>query len=269
MNQQSKSILSARSAAAIVAAGALGVGTNLVVSENAAAADGAAARILIIATGAERLGNGERTGVWLEEIALPYVAFRDAGHEVVIATPNGGAVPIDPRSEAAGEQQPQWAQARAAMANTAPVSDALRAQDFDAVFVPGGHGAMVDLVEPGDVHRILREAFARDRIVAAVCHGPVVFAGLRDEHGRLLLAGRRIAVFTDAEERAVKLDQVMPFLLESRLREEGAKVVTAPLFDANVQVDGNLITGQNPPSSAGVAEAVLAALANARANRGT
>lgn len=220
----------------------------------------AAPRVLIIVTSTSTMPDGKPTGVWLEEFALPYTKLLAAKAEIVVSSPLGGAIPIDPRSLDATTEN-KWPEARRALTTGVALSSDMMARDFDAVFVPGGHGAMFDLPGHPQVQRILRYAFAYQRIVAAVCHGPAALVDLKDANGELLLRGKRVAAFTDSEEQAVDLVSAMPFLLESRLRENGADVVVKPNFTSNVQIDGQLITGQNPASSAALAEALVAALA--------
>ncbi|MDN3516279.1 type 1 glutamine amidotransferase domain-containing protein [Aquisalimonas lutea] len=216
-------------------------------------------RILMVVTSAARMPSGKDTGLWLEEFAVPYATFREAGAEVTVASPQGGATPIDPRSNPDEAQARQWQEASERLAHTLPLED-VRAEDFDAVFLPGGHGTMFDLPDNPALKALL-EAFARaDKVIAAVCHGPAGLVGVNGPDGRPLVADRQIAVFTDEEERAVELDQDVPFLLESRLRELGARVDPRPPFQEHAVRDGRLVTGQNPPSSARTAALTLEAL---------
>jgi len=216
-------------------------------------------RVLILATGADKMTDGKPTGLWLEEFAVPYQAFAKAGFDILVATPKGGDIPVDPRSKPTEEQATAWADASKKLAGTVALAD-VDPTKLDAVFVPGGHGAMFDLATDEGTAKLLTGLNARGKIIAAVCHGPAALIGAKGTDGKPLVAGKTVATFTDDEERAVKLDKEMPFLLETKLRELGAKIDKKPNFTANAVRDGNLITGQNPPSSEQVAELVIKAL---------
>jgi putative intracellular protease/amidase len=218
--------------------------------------------ILMVLTGVGQMPDGEPTGLWLEEFAVPYQLFVDAGYEVVLATPEGGPVPVDPRSTTGETMPANGAFALTLLQDTRP----LRSVDltaYDAVFFPGGHGTMFDLPNHPDVAATVAAFLPSGRPTALVCHGPAALVGVVDDAGVPLVRGRTLTAFSDSEERAVALDQAMPFLLETRLRELGAIVTPGPDFQAKVVVDGNLITGQNPPSSEGAAQAVLKLLGGA------
>jgi putative intracellular protease/amidase len=225
-------------------------------------------RILIVTTSHARMGEtGKLTGLWFEELATPYWVFRDAGAAVTLASIAGGSVPIDATSME-GEIAPSVtrfeadAEAMRQLGDSVPV-DTLRAESFDAVFLPGGHGTMWDLPEDAGLVRLLEAAWAQGKIVSAVCHGPAGLVNVRDREGRPIVAGRRVSSFTDSEERAVGLADAVPFLLETRLVELGAIFEGAPDFQPKAVRDGQFVTGQNPSSSAEVARLVLEA---ARAN---
>lgn len=228
-------------------------------------------RILIVVTSHATLGDtGARTGLWVEELAVPYWRFVDAGHEVVIASPRGGAAPLEPKSLAAeGGNAPEVERfladpvARRLTADTLPLA-AAGAAAFDALFLPGGHGTMWDLPTDPSVRRAVEDADAAGRVIAAVCHGPAGLVSAVRADGRPLVAGRRVTAFTNREEDAVGLSAVVPFLLETRLRELGAVFHAAPDWQPFAIRDGRLVTGQNPASSAAVADHVLDALADAR-----
>ena len=215
-------------------------------------------KILMIVTGHSQIDSEHPTGLWLEEYSIPWHAFRDAGFEIVTVTPHGGNAPIDPRSlEGADPSDP----ARKELSQTKTPLEAGDAMDYDAVFIPGGHGTMFDLATFDPIKTMLSEFDAQGKIIAAVCHGPAAFVdAIRTGESETLVAGKTIACFTDDEERAVKLDTLMPFLLESKLREQGANVVTAPNFSDHIEVDDTWITGQNPQSSGSTAKAVIEAL---------
>jgi putative intracellular protease/amidase len=211
--------------------------------------------VLIVVTSHDRIDENHRTGLWLEEFALPYEEFLKAGYSVTVASPKGGSAPLDPRS-VEGEQ---WASARAVLQNTLPLNQ-VSGEGYDAIFLPGGHGTMFDLPDNAGLQKLLQSFAEADKVVAAVCHGPAGLVNVRLSDGTPLVSGKTLTAFTDDEERAAQLDKQMPFLLESKLREQGAKFVVAPNFAAHVQRDGKLVTGQNPASSAGVARAVIEAL---------
>jgi putative intracellular protease/amidase len=224
-------------------------------------------RILMIVTSHGRMGTtGKPTGVWAEELATPYYLLTDAGVHVVLASPAGGAVPLDPGSlHAPGRNEPSVerlladAELNRRMQSTPRVAD-LDGAAFDAIFFPGGHGTMWDLPGDAGVTRAVESAYANSRVIASVCHGAAGLVSARRPDGRSIVHGLRVNSFTDAEEAAVGLTEVVPFLLESRLRELGGLFVGAANFQPLVVHDGLLITGQNPQSSALVAQEVLHAL---------
>ncbi|NQD36714.1 type 1 glutamine amidotransferase domain-containing protein [Permianibacter sp. IMCC34836] len=216
--------------------------------------------LLLVVTSASRMSTGKATGLWLEEFAVPYLQFRQSAVRLTVASPAGGAAPIDPASAAELDAHPEWQPAVAALAHTDVLSN-VHASQFDAVFIPGGHGCMFDLATSSAMSRLLREFFQQKKMIAAVCHGPAALVNARDDNELPLVHGKRLTAFTNAEERAVALDTSMPFLLESQLRECGARFVAAENFQAHVVRDGWLITGQNPASSAVTATLLLQALA--------
>lgn len=224
-------------------------------------------RILIIATSSASMGaGGAATGVWAEELAVPYYALVDAGCEVEIATTRGGPVPIDPSSlKPRGENDPavdrllgdEAAQAKVRATRAAAEYDM---STFDAVFFPGGHGAMWDMPGDAGVTRTVETALASGKPVAAVCHGVAGLVSARGSDGQSVVHGKRVNSFTDAEEKEAGKDGVVPFLLESRLRELGGRFEGAANWQAFAVRDGLLITGQNPQSSEQVARMLVEAL---------
>ncbi|HUZ49620.1 MAG TPA: type 1 glutamine amidotransferase domain-containing protein [Candidatus Dormibacteraeota bacterium] len=215
-------------------------------------------KVLIIVTSHSEIDPEHKTGLWLEEYSIPRKAFHNAGFDVVTASPIGGQAPLDPRSLEGVQPDPE---AVADLARTLTLQETGDASQYDAIFLPGGHGTMFDLAGNQPIKTLLSEFDAQGKIVAAVCHGPAAFVdAIKAAEPHTLVHGRRITCFTDAEERAVKLDALMPFLLESKLREQGANVVTAADWADHVEVDGNWITGQNPQSSGSTAKAVINAL---------
>jgi len=224
-------------------------------------------RILIVVTSHSSLGStGRRTGYYLDEVAAPYYAFTDKGFTVDIASPAGGPAPVDPGSLTAADEASSAAArfakdafAQDAVAQTLVLSE-VDASSYEAVFVAGGHGVMWDLADDEALAAVVADVDARGGVIASVCHGAAGLVSARGADGRPLVAGRRIASFTDAEEVANGLAEVVPFLLESRLRALGADLVTAPLWADNAVRDGNWVTGQNPASAHSAAALVLEAL---------
>lgn len=214
-----------------------------------------ALKALVVATSHGRLGaTGDPTGFYWEELATPYYAFLDQGFATEIASIAGGRPPADPKSEPeAGQHVPSVDRfladpdAMSRLAATRPVD---RADDVhDIVFLAGGHGAMWDMPDNPALANLLSSVFARGGVIGAVCHGPAGLIGATAQDGNPLVAGRRVAGFTDEEERLMELDGTVPFLLESRLRELGAFFEPGQPFKPKAVRDGRLVTGQNPMSS--------------------
>ncbi len=223
-------------------------------------------KVLIVLTSHDQLGDtGEKTGFWLEEFASPYYRLRDAGVSLVLASPSGGQPPLDPKSSAPDFQTDDTRrfdsdqEAQQALANTNVLAD-ISADDFDAVFYPGGHGPLWDL--HADTHSIaLIEAFiAAGKPVAAVCHAPAVLLNAKDAAGEVLVKGKKVTGFSNSEEAAVGLTDVVPYLLEDELADAGGLYQKADDWTSLALTDGLIITGQNPGSSAAVAQALLEAL---------
>jgi putative intracellular protease/amidase len=210
------------------------------------------------------MGDTDRkTGLWIEELTTPYYSFVDAGASVEIASIRGGTVPVEPNSQKGVGENTESVErylkdpvAQRKIASSLGL-DQVNWRDFDAVFMPGGHGTMWDLPTSAPLARLLGEAFADGRVVAAVCHGPAGLVDVTLPNGGPLVAGKRVTGFTNTEEDAVGLTSVVPFLLETRLRELGARFEGVADFQPYTVTDGNLVTGQNPASSHGVAQAVL------------
>ena len=217
--------------------------------------------VLFIVTSADTLAPGHPTGVWLEEYAIPYVALSEAGIGVTVASPKGGQGPIDPKTAPDAKAAARWEKALAALARTRPLAE-VSVTDFDAVFVPGGHGPMVDLATDPAVASLIGDFAKSGKLVAAVCHGPAALLGVTGSDGQPFLKDRKMTGFTNGEEGLAKLQTVVPFLLEDRLRAAGAKFEHALVPGAcHVVSDGALITGQNPASSEAVAKTLMEALA--------
>lgn len=228
-------------------------------------------RILIVMSAAavwERTdGSPYPTGYWAEELAAPHQAFVTAGHTVDFASPGGVLQPLDQHSAdpaIAGEDCARHvAHAEQALRDFGPLLPLaeVSADDYDAVVLPGGHGPVVDLFQDADLGRLLVAADRAGKIVGAVCHGPAALLSAVDERGEWIFAGRRMAAFTDEEERLFGTADGAPWLLASRLRELGARHEEGAPYEAFTVRDGNLFTGQNPASSAPMADAINGALA--------
>lgn len=223
-------------------------------------------KVLMVLTSHDALGDtGRKTGFWLEELAAPYYVFKDAGFEIVLASPKGGQPPLDPKSNEPGFQTEDTRrfeadpEAAKALANTVKLAE-VDEGGFDTVFYPGGHGPMWDLAESPVSAALIESFLAAEKPVALVCHAPAALRHVKTPEGRLLIEGRKVAGFTNAEEEAVGLTKVVPFLLEDDLKAKGGLYSSGPDWAPHVVQDGLLITGQNPASSAGAARLALQAL---------
>ena len=220
-------------------------------------------KVIIVLTSHSQLGNtGLKTGFWLEEFAAPYYIFKDANADITIASPNGGQPPLDPKSDEPEFQTEATARfkkdagAQAVLANTLKLSD-ISADGYDAVFYPGGHGPLWDLAEDKNSIALIEAMYSSGKPVAAVCHAPAVLRHAKSPNGSPLVAGRSGTGFSNTEENAVQLSNVVPFLLEDELKSKGAIYSKLDDWHPYVIADGNLITGQNPASSDPAAKAVL------------
>jgi len=218
--------------------------------------------MLLVVTSHAQLDTGHPTGLWLEEFSVPYHTFTEAGYEVVVASPQGGEAPVDPRSMPENPDAEEQ-EALEKLKSTLPLSEVMH-RSYDGVFFAGGHGTMFDFPTDPNVQTVVSNAVRTHQPLALVCHGPAALVGATDADGRPAVQGRQVTGFTNEEEVAVELADDMPFLLETRLQDQGAQFVSVKKFQPNVVVDGNLITGQNPPSSKGTAEALLERIKNKR-----
>lgn len=223
-------------------------------------------KILMVLTSHDQLGDtGKKTGFWLEEFAAPYYVFKDAGADITLASPKGGQPPLDPASDTDDAQTDATARfkkddaAQKALANTHVLSD-IADDGFDAIFYPGGHGPLWDLAEDADSCGLIEAFAATDRPVGAVCHAPAVFKHPKAANGTPLVSGRKVTGFTNTEEDGVGLTEIVPFLVEDMLKDNGATYSKGPDWGSFVVVDGKLVTGQNPASSAEAAKKLLALL---------
>lgn len=220
-------------------------------------------KILIVLTSHDQLGNtGKKTGFWLEEFAAPYYVLKDAGAAITLASPKGGQPPLDPKSDLPESQTllskrfHTDAAVQAELASTKKLA-VVSAEDFDAVFYPGGHGPMWDMPDNATSIALIEAFVAAGKPVAAVCHAPVAFINVRGKDGEYLVKGKRVTGFTNTEEEAVGSTTVVPFLLEDRLKERGGIFSRTANWAPYVQVDGKLVTGQNPASAGPGAEELL------------
>jgi len=227
--------------------------------------------VLMILTSHDQLGDtGKKTGFWLEEFAAPYYTFIDANAQVTLASPKGGQPPLDPKSDEPDAQTEATrrfkadSNAQAALANTLPLGE-IDPYNFDAVFYPGGHGPLWDLAEDLDSKVLIEAFYAANKPIAAVCHAPGVFKNVCTPDGHPVVHGKKVTGFTNSEEQAAGLTEVVPFLVEDMLKEKGALYSKAADWASYVVEDGHLITGQNPASSEAAAEALLKRLAQEQA----
>ncbi|MDX3849146.1 type 1 glutamine amidotransferase domain-containing protein [Streptomyces sp. AK02-01A] len=230
------------------------------------------AKILMVVSGADTLtladGTAHPTGYWAEEVAASHEVLRDAGAQVDIATPGGVRPTVDPIS-LDGRGGVEEADAKRFRAYLDSIADALAeplvladvsAADYDAVYIPGGHGPMADLARDADLGRLLDETDRDGRVIAALCHGPAALLSAVRADGGFVFAGRTLTTFTDEEEHQGGLGDASPYFVEAELRERGAVIDAGPAWTSKVVVDGNLISGQNPQSSTDTARQVVAAL---------
>lgn len=224
-------------------------------------------RILIVTTSNATMGpNGKPTGLWLEELTTPYFTFAEAGALVTLASISGGMIPVDPRSLEPSDTEPESVSrfrgdglASGALDRSHAIAG-IDAANFDAIFLPGGHGTMWDLPCNATLASLVGRMWREGKVVGAVCHGPAGLLSAVETDGQPLVAGKRITAFTNAEEDAVGLTDAVPFLLEDRLRELGALFESGETFAPHAIADGRLVTGQNPASSRDTARLILDAV---------
>ncbi|KNE27983.1 type 1 glutamine amidotransferase domain-containing protein [Achromobacter spanius] len=220
-------------------------------------------KVLIVLTSHDQLGNtGRKTGFWLEELAAPYYTFKDAGADIVLASPQGGQPPLDPKSNEPSFQTEFTHRfeadpvANEQLANTLRL-DSVSQADFDTVFYPGGHGPLWDLAEDGNSISLIESFIEAGKPVALVCHAPGVLRHVKAADGKPLVAGKQVTGFTNTEEDGVGLTDVVPFLVEDELKAKGGVYSKGPDWGSYVVSDGLLITGQNPASSLEAAAVLL------------
>ena len=220
-------------------------------------------KVLFVLTSHEDLGDtGHKTGFWVEEFAAPYYLLKDKGVDITLVSPKGGQPPIDPKSNEEDFKTPATVrfnedkETQALLAKTAKL-ETVNGKDFDAVFFPGGHGPLWDLAEDKNSISLIEDFYNSNKPVAAVCHAPAVFKHTKTTDGKSLVSGKKVTGFTNGEEEAVQLTNVVPFLVEDMLKENGGIYSKKEDWATYAIVDGNLITGQNPASSELVAEYLL------------
>lgn len=220
-------------------------------------------KVLFVLTSHDQLGDtGHKTGFWVEEFAAPYYVFKDAGFDVTIVTPKGGQAPIDPTSEAesaltgATDRYYKDESVQQLIAHTKKLSD-VTASDFDGVFYPGGHGPLWDLANDADSIKLIKDFYKTKKPIGAVCHAPGVFKNVVLNNGEPFVKGKNVTGFSNSEETAVKLVDVVPFLVESELIKLGGHYSKGADWSVHVVKDGLLVTGQNPASSESVAKELI------------
>jgi len=225
-------------------------------------------KILMVLTSHSELGNtGKKTGFWIEEFAAPYYVFLDAGAAITVASPKGGQPPIDPSSDTPENQTPATIRFKAdeklqdILSQTKLLSE-LTADDYDAVFYPGGHGPLWDLTKDTDSINMIANFWNSKKPVVAVCHAPAVLLNVNDSEGMPLVQGKNVTGFTNSEEEAVQLTKIVPFLLEDELKARGGIYSKKENWASYIVKDGLLITGQNPASSEAAAKALIEMLNN-------
>lgn len=224
-------------------------------------------KILMVLTSHDQLGDtGKKTGFWLEEFAAPYYVFRDAGADITLASPKGGQPPLDPKSDEPDAQTPSTERfkkdndAQAILASTHMLAE-IDVNSYDAVFYPGGHGPLWDLTDDAHSIAIIEQAIESGKPVAAVCHAPGVLKNVKSSDGKPLVSGKKVTGFTNSEEEAVGLTDIVPFLVEDMLKENGGIYAKGADWTEFVLEDGLLITGQNPASSEKAAKMLVEKLA--------
>ncbi|WP_130305650.1 type 1 glutamine amidotransferase domain-containing protein [Ancylomarina subtilis] len=219
--------------------------------------------ILFVLTSHSQMGDtGHKTGFWVEEFANPYYALLDAGANITIATPKGGAAPIDPTSDLPQNSTEDTQRFKNDAATQKKINETLALadinfEDYDAVFYPGGHGPLWDLAEDPISAKLIQDFDAANKPIAFVCHAPAALRHVKNAEGDYLVKGKKVTGFSNEEEEAVQLSAIVPFLVEDMLKANGGIYSRGKVWEAYALEDGNLITGQNPASSALVAEILL------------
>jgi len=212
-------------------------------------------KVLMVVTNIDSMNGVHATGLWLEEFAVPYIEFTNAGYEITVASPLGGKSPLDPNS-LVEEIPAAWQSLKGILEATEKLSDAVK-DEYQALVIPGGHGPMFDLATDELLARSLKDFMEKNKLIAAVCHGPAALVRAVLADGTSILAGKKVTGFSNEEEVTVQLDKLVPFLLEDQLKKLGASYSKKDMWQEYVVVDGNLITGQNPQSSTLFAKTIV------------
>jgi putative intracellular protease/amidase len=215
-------------------------------------------KILMVLTNASKIDDEHETGLWLSEFAEPYAEFKSQGFEVDVASLKGGRIPLDPNS-LDDENVETWKGTTKELDQTLVLSQ-LNVNEYSGIFLPGGHGTMFDLPESAELQKALAHFAENNKAIGAVCHGPAGFVGTRLSTGKWLVEGKSLTGFTNEEEQQTGLDSLMPFLLETKLREQGAQFEKSEAWSDHVMTDGKFVTGQNPQSSQSTAGAFVKVL---------
>lgn len=215
-------------------------------------------KILMFLTTADMMPNNEATGVWLSEFAEPYDALIETGHQITIASIKGGKIPVDPKSLGELANESKYLDL---IKDSEPLTS-INSQDYAGIFFPGGHGTMFDFPFDTQLASLIAEFYETTKPIAAVCHGPAALVNVKLSDGSYLVNNKTVTSFTNAEEAAIELTSVVPFLLETKFIEHGANFVPKANFEAHVEVDGLLVTGQNPQSSIITAQKFVELLTN-------
>jgi putative intracellular protease/amidase len=220
-------------------------------------------KVLLVTTSHDTLGETtEKTGLWLDELAAPYFIFKEAGAHIVIASPKGGAVPIDPKSESIisvtrnSKRFRNDIEAMNHLSRSLPLRD-VREENFDVLFVAGGHGAMWDLAANPLLKQLLDNFLTKGKPVGAVCHGVAALLPLQDASGQPWIKGKQVTAFSNSEEESAGMTKLLPFLLETQLTSLGAAYSKGTNYTKYVTADGSLVTGQNPASAEEAAKMTL------------
>lgn len=210
--------------------------------------------LFVVTSHGEKGSTGEKTGYYLSEVSHAWDVLVGAGYDVDFVSPKGGEAPVDGFDLSDPINKSFWYNAayRAKISNTLKPSD-VRVCDYAAIYFAGGHGTMWDFADNNELQELTRQIYESKGVVGAVCHGPSGLVNVKLSSGKYLVEGKRVNSFTDAEEKALKLEKVVPFMLESELRKRGAKFESSEMWQPHVAVDGRLVTGQNPASAKGVA----------------
>jgi putative intracellular protease/amidase len=223
-------------------------------------------KVLMVITSHDKLGNTEeKTGYWLSELSHPWHNFLNAGFEIDFVSPKGGEVPMDPRSLDKKDSINQiflsnkYFQNK--IKNTKSTSE-INSLEYDAILFVGGHGVMWDFPENKTIIKIATDIYESKGIIGAVCHGPAGIVNIILSSGKYLVDGKNISAFTNEEEKALKLDSIVPFSLEDKLIERGAKIIKAKMWNEKVSVDERLVTGQNPQSADLLSKKIVELLKN-------